>query len=307
MAEPPPQGVYHQVVTRSTVTEKDLYIPHLLTASYFVFLWQFWWDPFENPVFAREWRRNKRRLGFLAVYWKSSLAVGVLLSLLVGVLVNFAVAAAGTGPLAQALMTGLFFGPSFIASFIAFFTSINAVQGVASRSALQEMALTPLKPQEFAFGHLAGGILPLSLPFLAVVPGMALIGFDRAIRAMFIEVNGGLFFSNVGFALLFYPNVLSAMASSAAIASGIAAEGENSSNAFTTSLTVWIGLGFLLALIHGYAILAWPYSFIVAPFVLMGARVIIASGFLHHLAVRIAMQKAEEVDAVIGKAGDGEA
>jgi hypothetical protein len=154
---------------------------------------------------------------------------------------------------------------------------------------LEELTLTGIKPQEIAFGHLLGGVLPLSFPILILLPSIALYSIHLTLAQRMIpeiSITGASLM-----ALWFYPNVVTSLLSSAAIAQSVAF-GRNS---LVRPLLAWVAVSVLIVWpITLYVVLAWPYSFHVGAPALVAAKLLIAGAFLHHMAVRLNMRSHEE-------------
>jgi len=297
---PPPRqaGVYDSVSPRAEIQEADLYVPPFLGPEFLAFLLRFIAEPTANPVFQREWRRNIRRLGPLAGHW---ILVGVLgtVAMLVPAVGAIVAVRSVDNPTAQgAILAAILVLPVMLASVYAFFASLQGANGLMSRAALEEMTLAGLRPQEIVFGYLTGSLIPLSLPALLMLPGIALMGFDLGIREPLGGV--GVLFA-LGMVVGFYPAILGAMLWSGSVAATVS-YGENRAGvALFKAIGTWLLIGLVIhfpflqlsvpAMISmggalGVVVLAGP--------ILVLIQIAVAAAFLHHLAVRMARLTAME-------------
>jgi hypothetical protein len=252
-------------------------------------------DPFENPFFAREWRRSQRRFGRLGEQPIPSLAILAL---------SFAVLCVTLLVASQPLLTTLPHGtlatvmllwPTVLGSMFGFFVARNAAVELSDPSFLSELRMTPLHAQDIAFGVISGFVLPFSLILLMLLPGLALYGIDMVIRhsARSMLEGFGLLLLLVGY----YPFALSGMLASAAVAAGLTLGRATNNTTLLQSLAVWLLLGLCTSGIYfAVCLLGWPVNAFVGMWMLVFCRLGIAGAFLHHLAIRIALEAEERED-----------
>jgi hypothetical protein len=289
----PRQGVYSQSRQLAVVDERAVPIPPFLSPGYFRFLKELFADPGSNPSFVREWRRSLRRVGltngrlpFLAV----------ILSVLAGIV------AIGLLFFLQGMTTPLdwripillgFYLPSVLASVVFFFAVYGVSRDLSDRETLQQLYLTPMHPQEIVFGTIWGSALPTSLVVACLIPAAAIIGVDLYLRNQVAGVAD--LAVPMGLPLMLWPHALASMVSSGAIAGSMSFGLDRSRSPLVRSLVVWLGFELFLFLpFAAYSALAWPLTFLVGGSAAVILRLVIAGGFLHHLAIRVAQQAIDE-------------
>lgn len=305
-SEPPaePRGVYESVHRTGRIRPEELHVPPFLSRRFLRFMGDFARNPSSNPVFLREWRRHLRRLGPLEGFAIHALVVLGVLFLFGGIGGIFLVRASANFAVQAATIWAILMLPAAVLAVVGFFTSLHANQSIASRAMLEELALTPLHPQQIAFGYIVGTLAPLLSLFAASLPGFALMLFDLGIRdPVAVGAVDGVF--AVAMVLWYFPFVFALAVMSSAVAQGVCYGRESSGTALAAAIGTWLvillvmsimalyllGMGFMQGAMRGGG---GSMAFLVGSPVLVLMMLAVAAGFLHHLAVRIAQRQADE-------------
>ncbi len=288
-----PVGVYYQSNRpRVEVRDADIYVPRFLSAGFFTFIFGFIRQPGENPVFLREIRRNRRRFGWLSHY---PVAFGVVLGVLLTLMAVPAATALGGANhvLVLSVIIPGYFLPGALGGLIAFFMSLSGSQELTNRAMLDELAVTPLRPQEIVFGGLTGGLAPLSLFVAPLVPAYGLITIYASAANPIAFVLSAL--SGVGMAIWFWPNVFASMLCAAAIASTVSFGQVNYRAALQKSLLTWVAVSVVVFVpIYAGLLNAGHLFFLVGAPVIIIAKLLVAGAFLNHMAWRLAHEQHRE-------------
>lgn len=304
--QPPtgPRGVYETVRPAGTIRPEALHVSPFMSRRFLRFMREFVGNPSSNPVFLREWRRHLRRLGPLEGFVPHAMVLVGVLFLFGGIGGIFLVRASSNFGVQTATLSAILVLPAAVLAVIGFFTSLHAHQSIASRAMLEELALTPLHPQQIAFGYIAGTLAPLLTLFLCSLPGFALMLFDLGVRDPVALGSIDAIFA-LAMLLWYFPMVFSLAVMSSAVAQGVCYGRENSAFALAAAIGTWLlllfvmfvgafymlGIGFLQGSLSGDS---GSLAFLIGSPVLVFLLLAVAAAFLHHLAVRIAQRQAEE-------------
>ncbi|MBI1290600.1 hypothetical protein GC173_05080 [bacterium] len=275
------------------VDNRTVPIPAFLGRAYFGFVRELIAEPGSNPTFLRESRRAYRRL---------RISGGTLPFLALSLTIGAGIASIGILYLLQSLATPVmwsipllvvFYAPSFLASVLFFFLIYGVARDLSDRETLQQLYLTPMHPQEIVFGMIWGSALPMSLPVACLIPGVAIMGLHLY---MTTDATGMIdLAAPAALPLVFWPHTLASMISSGAIAAAITFGLESRQYPLARGLAVWLGFEIFLFLpLTAYSIVAWPLTFLVGGLAAILLRLIVAGGFLQHLALRVAQQSIDE-------------
>lgn len=294
----PNDGVYHTVRPNARPKQAQLYVPRFLSPAFFHFLWDFVNHPSANPYFLKEWRRNRRRLGVFENQWPALAAIiaGIIALIFIGLVLALR---AATGIFIQEMIVAAaFLLPIVAGNFYSLISSIHGTLELSDKSRLEELRLTCLQPQEIVFGHLIGGIFPLSFIGLLFLPGLALLALDITVIEPINPAMGPVF--GAALVLWFWPTAASSMLASAAISSAVSYAEPRFPVALAKALAAWSTIGFvvLYILLTLSASLVYSRNMGIALLVLFPLllvfRLAVIGGFLQHMAVRLAIAQAEE-------------
>lgn len=286
------EGVYTQARPIARVDERTVPVPSFLSREYFHYLSNFLADPSANPFFMREWRRATRFAGG----WR-----GYLPLLAIAIAVGAGGLAIGALALLQPFMNTITWQypllvvwllPAWAGSILFFFRIYGVTRDLSNAETLHQLYLTPMHPQEMVFGMIWGAALPYSLVVACLIPAAIIMGLHLTATA-----SGGTFdgVAPLGLVLTMWPCALGAMLSSGSIAAAMSFGFGANRGPLARSLVVWLIFGGTIFLpLTLVAVLAFPLTFLVGGVVLVATRLVVAGGFLHHLAVRIAQESLDE-------------
>ncbi|MEQ8822366.1 MAG: hypothetical protein RLY93_19190 [Sumerlaeia bacterium] len=277
-------GVYEPIRSIPGDFERDNAIPSVFSGEFSHFVSLFLRDPSSNPMFFRLWARTRRRLGpFASHLWLWALFLGLFFGLLLppaGLLLGKQDVWLGRG-----LILGVIVFSHFIAVLWALLAGISATQKATQPGLMEELAVTPLKPDEIAWGLLTGSLLPILCASLTLWPSLVIWSLffpeDPVLPSGFL----------IPLALLHFPHLAASILSTGALA--IAMTYGRGDSPLPRIAVVLMFLGVLLwipLLILG--VLAWPASALIILPLLTLLKLGMAGGFFEHLSNRLAEARA---------------
>jgi hypothetical protein len=306
-------GVYTAVHPTVRITDKDLYVPRFLSAGFFQFLSSFCRHPFDNAIFMKEWRRNKRRLGPLENHLKTAFCVACLVFSFLGLPLMLFIENIEGIELQQGVFMALYLAPSFIGGLLAFLTGLSGGSLLNNQRTLDDLRLTPLTIPEIVFGQIIGSVIPFSLLVLALLPGLALVMLYTTILNPVSDLLGPMLGCSMVIWVL--PNTVSTMIYCAAISSAVSYSTKNTAVAMSKAGAAWLVISIpplYMALFLGTITLMGSFSlpgggygsmgvvFLFQEPILILYKVAVACAFLQHLSQKLANLQALEQEGITG-------
>jgi hypothetical protein len=292
--DPVEPGVYRRARPLPLAGEDAAVVPPFPSPGFWRFLAGFLSAPTDNPLFAREWILSRRRLGpagrlALPLLAAASLAVGM---------AGAPVAAAAVAPLVTAgqkdlavlVVYGFLLLLHFAAVLLALLRGIGAATSPGRRAMLAELNLTTLRPEDAAWGTLAGLQLLQVPPFLALLP--TVLGVPVTLEILGDPPPalqpGGMWL----FAAAFFPHLAASQFLATSIGFVLSQEvpGGGTEVGLAVLVAVLAGFVFGVALLWG-ALLSFPLGAAPVMAVLVVVKFASACALLHHLSRRYAQAR----------------
>ncbi|MCB2155636.1 hypothetical protein KQI84_12185 [bacterium] len=294
--EQPRQGVYQQSRPVVVLDDSQLGVPRFFSAAFFTFFFGFLASPSSNAMFRREWLRTRRKLFLFSLLpWYLLLLIPILLATIatpIFLQIQSMLAESGQEPLFAGIYYALFALIHLGCNLLGFFTAAGTIRYSESRSMLDELAVTPLRPEEIAWGMLVGATLPIAYIAAALCPALLAIGIGASILGSSEVLSPYLI---LPLCFLFPVHMAATIFATGSIAISFAFTSDSFAEAATHGLGVCLVLGFLIGIsgaFLGSALLPWTFLLIFPPLILI--KFAIGCSFLQFLTRRVAERRLME-------------